>query len=263
MPLASLALEHTADRNSPSEDRHVLVSTTASKAALRTIADEITTEFDHVAYFPSYEIITGPHARGRFFAPDLRDVTPEGVQHVMALFTRHFLKGEAAPQPPAATQTTPRPAPVMSAADLERFISLARVVCDEEALDEPSKRRHEKDDERGSQEYQRSQLSDRSRSRRSHGTRIRPTSRDRPFRRPPSTRTHVLYSRPYRRSQPPGPLINIGGPGATSAQRSNIDHPARLGPRKRTASAIPGHIDANYLSPLIYIHDIRRTRVRS
>jgi hypothetical protein len=65
------------------EDRHVLVSTTASKAALRTVADEIAAEFDNVAYFPSYEIITGPHARGRFFADDLRDVTPEGVQHVM------------------------------------------------------------------------------------------------------------------------------------------------------------------------------------
>ena len=39
-------------------------------------------------YFPSYEIITHPAYRGRFFAANLRSVLPEGVDHVMAQFFR-------------------------------------------------------------------------------------------------------------------------------------------------------------------------------
>ena len=36
--------------------------------------------------FPSYEIVTGAPARGRFFGENLRTVTPEGVARVMATF---------------------------------------------------------------------------------------------------------------------------------------------------------------------------------
>src|SRR5579871_3126794 len=49
------------------EDRHVLVSTVLSKSILRAAAGEAST-LPGVAYFPSYEIITGPQARGRYFA---------------------------------------------------------------------------------------------------------------------------------------------------------------------------------------------------
>ena len=47
------------------EDRSVLASTTYSKAVLRVAAEEVAGRDERVAYFPSYEVITGPHARGR------------------------------------------------------------------------------------------------------------------------------------------------------------------------------------------------------
>jgi hypothetical protein len=71
------------------ENQHVLVSTTLSKSILRIAADIIQHRYPEVAYFPSYEIITGSFSRGRYFGPDLRSVTEDGVQHVMNLFLRH------------------------------------------------------------------------------------------------------------------------------------------------------------------------------
>ncbi len=50
------------------EDRSVLASTTYSKSVLRVAAEEIAARYEGVAYFPSYEVITGNHARGRYFA---------------------------------------------------------------------------------------------------------------------------------------------------------------------------------------------------
>ncbi|MGB0220684.1 MAG: GSCFA domain-containing protein [Sinimarinibacterium flocculans] len=67
-------------------DRHVLVATTYSKAALRVAAEEISRAFANVMYFPSYEIITGPHAGGEYFGDDRRSVTAAGVDHVMRVF---------------------------------------------------------------------------------------------------------------------------------------------------------------------------------
>lgn len=68
------------------EDRHVWVSTTYSKAALRVAADEIERKYPNVIYFPSYEIITSPSANGAYYRDDLRQVTELGVSHVMRLF---------------------------------------------------------------------------------------------------------------------------------------------------------------------------------
>ena len=61
------------------EPAHVLTATSYSKAALRVVADMVAKAEEGVCYFPSYEIITGPQARGRYFAEDLRSVTDEGV----------------------------------------------------------------------------------------------------------------------------------------------------------------------------------------
>lgn len=71
-------------------DRHVLVSNTYSKAVLRVAAERISQQFSCCDYFPSYEIITGSFNRGRYYAEDLRTVTPEGVNHVMRLFLHHY-----------------------------------------------------------------------------------------------------------------------------------------------------------------------------
>lgn len=97
VPLAATAL-----------DRHVLVSTTLSKATLRVAADILATTVDDVAYFPSYEIITGSFSRGAYFARDLRSVTDAGVDHVMGLFFKHAtgttLVAASAPPPEVVSE---------------------------------------------------------------------------------------------------------------------------------------------------------------
>jgi len=110
------------------EPRHVLVSTIASKSALRVVADEVVRRSEGVDYFPSYEIITGHHHGYRFFAPDLREVRPEGVEHVMDLFARHYLttgpvERRAFAGPLAARRS-----------EAER-VALDAVICDEDAIE--------------------------------------------------------------------------------------------------------------------------------
>jgi hypothetical protein len=68
------------------ESRHVLVSSIASKSILRAAADHIVRQAENVDYFPSYEMITGPQAKGQFWTPNLRDVTTDGVRFVMKKF---------------------------------------------------------------------------------------------------------------------------------------------------------------------------------
>jgi GSCFA family len=84
-----------------------------------------------IAYFPSYEIITGQHARGRYFAEDLRSVTEEGVGRVMQLFFRHYVEPMPSPElsatPPAIAASALEPQP----AGVRRSLA---VMCDEEAL---------------------------------------------------------------------------------------------------------------------------------
>jgi hypothetical protein len=106
------------------EPRHVLVSTSFSKAALRVAADEAERWYGHVHYFPSYEIITSPVHEGRYWADDLRQVTELGVAHVMRVFSSHFLGLADADAGPAAG---PALAPASG--------SVPQVVCDEEAIE--------------------------------------------------------------------------------------------------------------------------------
>lgn len=114
-------------------DRHVLVSTTYSKACLRVAAEEIVETFEGAAYFPSYEIITGNHARGRYFADDLRSVTELGVQHVMRMFMRHYTRqGESAGATVNSQDTAQQDA---AAEQLAWTKEVVAAVCDEEALD--------------------------------------------------------------------------------------------------------------------------------
>lgn len=115
------------------EPRHVLVSTTYSKAALRVVAEMVSDALDDVAYFPSYEIITGHHTGYRYFAEDLREVRPEGVDHVMQLFKKYYLTGSS---PAKASTKTPASAPQEGATQTRGELDdLYRVVCDEEAID--------------------------------------------------------------------------------------------------------------------------------
>jgi hypothetical protein len=112
------------------EHRHILVSTTYSKSVLRTVCGELDEQFDDVAYFPAYEIITGSFNRGAYFQPDLREVTLAGVQHVMRLFMRHYASdgGSAGPVDDDASRA--------AGAGLWQAVDAAAVViCDEEMLD--------------------------------------------------------------------------------------------------------------------------------
>jgi hypothetical protein len=111
------------------EGRHVLVSNTYSKAALRVVAEEISSSVAKVFYFPSYEIIMS--SGNAFFAADRRSVTDAGVQHVMSVFTRHLLGG--------AVQHSRRQAPSiatpLSKEEMANFESVSAIICDEDALE--------------------------------------------------------------------------------------------------------------------------------
>lgn len=115
------------------ERRHVLVSTIASKSILRAAVEDLCRRHDGVHYFPSYEIVAGHPSRARFFAPGLREVTPEGVAAVMAVFRRHHLAGDG----PGAPAAPPPPPVALTEEDLRRHAAVQAVVCDEEAIVQP------------------------------------------------------------------------------------------------------------------------------
>ena len=105
------------------EPRHALVATTYSKSVLRVVADEMWRKYDHVDYFPSYEIVTGSYSRGAYFEDDLRQVTEAGVAHVMRTFMRHYARNGA-----SVTQTK-------SGNEGENTRSaFFDIVCDEEEI---------------------------------------------------------------------------------------------------------------------------------
>ena len=113
---------------------HVLAATTYSKAVLRVAAQEAADELPGVHYFPSYEIVTGPQARGRFYAENLREVTPDGVAQVMAAFLRAVAGVEPAePVEPADGIVTSDDTVAASAEWIE-------AMCDEAMLDRPALR---------------------------------------------------------------------------------------------------------------------------
>lgn len=109
-------------------DAHVLAATTYSKAVLRVSADALCKRYERVHYFPSYEIITGSFNRGRYYSEDLRNVTEEGVAHVMRLFLQHATINPPASKPPEEAGESD-----------DHFIASAaaamQVECDEIALD--------------------------------------------------------------------------------------------------------------------------------
>ena len=111
------------------DNSHVLTATTYSKAVLRVAAETIVNQTNMAAYFPSYEIVSGPHTRGRYFEEDLRGVREEGVEHVMRVFFRHFtdrVGDSPASSPKLDLASSHFPPSVSNTMD---------VVCDEEILD--------------------------------------------------------------------------------------------------------------------------------
>jgi hypothetical protein len=103
------------------EPRHVLISTTISKAILRVAADEITKTYDFVEYFPSYEIFSGSAIGASYFEDDLREVQQIGVDHAMRIFEKHILQS-----PVSVASFVPDATPKSTYA--------RNVVCDEEMI---------------------------------------------------------------------------------------------------------------------------------
>ena len=99
--------------------------TAAAPARTRLVATQA-----RVDYFPSYEIITHPAYRGRFFAQNMRSVLAEGVDHVMAQFFRDqaaAFGGELA--------VAPASEPVVPVAEEEPEMTEAEELrCEEEIL---------------------------------------------------------------------------------------------------------------------------------
>lgn len=113
-------------------NRHVVTSTVYSKSVLRVAAEELTSEFPHVTYFPSFEIITAGPSAGRYFGEDRRSVLEDGVKHVMGLFFKH------ATDPGAVDAAAPINAEASSMAEGRASINamkeVVQVLCDEELL---------------------------------------------------------------------------------------------------------------------------------
>lgn len=109
-------------------DEHVLTATTYSKSVLRVAAQALTDGHQNVHYFPSFEIITGAYNRGRYYADDLRNVSEEGVSHVMRLFLKHAASQRA--EVPRQEKAEARATEFERAA--ARFVE---VECEEAALD--------------------------------------------------------------------------------------------------------------------------------
>jgi hypothetical protein len=109
-----------------SEDRHVLVSNSASKAILRAAADEVVGARANIAYFPSYDLVTAAPNAARFYGDDTRRINSLGVDRTMQVFFEHFMATETGAAKP------------IESVDLD-IVSEAktnsRIVCDEEAID--------------------------------------------------------------------------------------------------------------------------------
>lgn len=105
------------------ENRHVLVSSNYTKAALRVAADEVERMYGNVVYFPSYEIATSPAAGAHYFEDDLRHMTEYCVEHVMRAFQSYF---DSVGEPQAESADFAR--------TTERLRQDMEVVCDEDLV---------------------------------------------------------------------------------------------------------------------------------
>lgn len=106
------------------EQRHVLVSTVYSKSVLRIAAGDASARHALVDYFPSYEIITGPHAAGRYYEDDLREVGQAGVAHAMRTFFRHYAGGQRRAEDRAVGDRV-----------TSELKSNSAIICDEEEIE--------------------------------------------------------------------------------------------------------------------------------
>jgi len=87
---------------------HVLAASSQAKAILRAAVGEYVADTATADYFPSYEIVTSQACGGPWFAPNLRSVSPEGVERVMEIFltSLELIEGEPPAPGPMPDDTT-------------------------------------------------------------------------------------------------------------------------------------------------------------
>lgn len=107
---------------------HVITASSYSKAVLRAAAGEAAGRHPDVAYFPAYEIVTGPQAPSDFFEPDRREPSLKAIQHVMHAFLVHC---ETDFRPNTENGDAIEPIPEQATAN-ERNLTLSRVLTDAE-----------------------------------------------------------------------------------------------------------------------------------
>jgi hypothetical protein len=93
-------------------DKNVLIASSYSKSILRAACGYIDSLYDHVQYFPSFEIVSSAASFGQYLASDLREVSERGVAHVMQTFFSTFFSDSLTQSPrPTGGGTTLSPAP--------------------------------------------------------------------------------------------------------------------------------------------------------
>jgi hypothetical protein len=114
---------------------HVLPATIYSKSVLRTVAGELTQDFENVDYFPSFEIVSSHPSAGAFFEPNMRTVKPTAVRKVMRTFLEAH--GDTAEKSEKRIRKERRAARRARLARLNGQDSarMDNVVCEEELLD--------------------------------------------------------------------------------------------------------------------------------
>jgi hypothetical protein len=105
---------------------HVLTASIYSKSVLRVAAAELARLEPEIAYFPAYEIVTGPQAPDGFFEANRRNVSAAGIKAVVAAL---LARCEAAGEPGAT------PSPDTAAMRLSRLVS--ETECEEAAAESP------------------------------------------------------------------------------------------------------------------------------
>jgi hypothetical protein len=102
--------------------QHVLSATVYSKSVLRVAAEEASRAARRVDYFPSYEIITTAVNADRYFEDDLRSVSQRGIDHVVRIFSQHYIKKSVERD--------------FIRSDLRRAenAAISKLICDEEAI---------------------------------------------------------------------------------------------------------------------------------
>jgi hypothetical protein len=107
------------------ENRHVLVSNSYTKSALRCAADEVASARPDISYFPSYEMCTGSVNGAQYYTEDQRTISQTGINVVMKLFFDHYTEGKSRRSNVRALKI-----------DVARETAdAAKVVCDEEAIE--------------------------------------------------------------------------------------------------------------------------------